>query len=155
VASGSGLCAIAALAAGAERVIAVDVDPMAVAAAELNAKANRVRLTSVGRDLLDEPPPDVDVILAGDCWYETGMAERVTSWLRRAAGEGIAVAIGDPRRTYLPIDELEELARYEVRTTTVLEDLDRKTGYVFAFRDPASGVEPRSSASSGSAVNGP
>jgi predicted nicotinamide N-methyase len=155
LASGSGLCAVAAMAAGAERVSAVDIDPMAIAAAELNAKANRVRLTVVERDLLDGPPPDVDLILAGDCWYETGMADRVTRWLRRAAGEGIQVLIGDPRRAYLPIDELTELARYEVRTTTVLEDLDQKTGYVYAFRDVEPASDPRSSASSGSAVSGP
>ena len=153
LASGSGLCAISAMAAGAERVIAVDIDPMAVAAAELNARANRSRLTVVERDLLDESPPDVEVILAGDCWYETGMADRVTGWLRRAAREGIDVVIGDPRRTYLPSEELTELARYDVRTTTVLEDLDQKTGYVFGFRD--AGPVPRSSASSGSAVSGP
>jgi predicted nicotinamide N-methyase len=79
------------------------------------------------------------------------MADRVTGWLRRAAGEGIDVVIGDPRRTYLPVDDLVELARYSVRTTTVLEDLDQKTGYVYAFRDAL----PRSSASNGSAVSGP
>lgn len=151
LASGSGLCAIGAAAAGAARVTAVDIDPMAAAATELNAKANRCRLTVVERDLLDEPAPDVDVILAGDCWYETGMAGRVTGWLRRAAGEGIDVVIGDPRRTYLPVDELVELARYSVRTTTVLEDLDQKTGYVYAFRD----AEPRRSFSNGAAVSGP
>jgi predicted nicotinamide N-methyase len=155
LASGSGLCAIAATMAGAERVTAVDIDPMAVAAAELNAKANRVRLTVIERDLLDEPAPEVDMILAGDCWYETGMADRVTDWLRRASGEGIDVLIGDPRRTYLPVDELVELAQYPVRTTTVLEDLDRKTGYVFGFRDVVLAPDPRSSASSGSAVSGP
>lgn len=155
LASGSGLCAIAAMAAGADRVTAVDIDPMAVAAAELNARANHVRLSVARRDLLDEPLPDVDVILAGDCWYETGMADRVTGWLRRAAADGIEVVIGDPRRSYLPVDELVELARYEVRTTTVLEDLAQKTGYVFAFRDSGAAVVPRRSASSGSAVSGP
>lgn len=155
LASGSGLCAIAAMEAGAARVTAVDIDPRAIAAAELNAKANRRRMTVVQRDLLDEPPPDVDVILAGDCWYETGMADRVTRWLRSAASAGIDVVIGDPGRTYLPIDELVELARYSVRTTTVLEDLDQKTGVVYAFR----GAEPvgdlSRSASNGAAVSGP
>jgi len=135
LASGSGLCAIAAMAAGASRVTAVDVDPMSAAAIELNARANTCRVTVAVRDLLDQHAPDIDVILAGDCWYETGMAERVTAWLRRARAAGIDVVIGDPRRAYLPVDELVELARYEVRTTTVLEDLDQKTGYVYAFRD--------------------
>jgi predicted nicotinamide N-methyase len=155
LASGSGLCAIAAMAAGATRVTAVDIDPMAAAAIELNAKANRCRVSVVERDLLAGPAPDADVILAGDCWYETGMAERVTAWLRRAASEGIEVVIGDPRRTYLPVDDLVELARYEVRTTTVLEDLAQKTGYIYAFRDDASGnTGPRRSTSSGPAVSG-
>jgi predicted nicotinamide N-methyase len=149
LASGSGLCAIAASAAGASRVTAVDIDPMAAAAIDLNARANRSRVTVVDRDLLDEAPPEVDVILAGDCWYETGMAQQVTAWLRRARAQGIDVVIGDPRRTYLPFDDLVELARYEVRTTTVLEDLDQKTGYVFAFRE----ADPRRSASSGSALS--
>jgi predicted nicotinamide N-methyase len=150
LASGSGLCAIAASAAGASRVTAVDIDPMAAAAIDLNARANRSRVTVVDRDLLDEAPPEVDVILAGDCWYETGMAQQVTAWLRRARAQGIDVVIGDPRRTYLPVDDLVELARYEVRTTTVLEDLDQKAGYVFAFRE----ADPRSAASSGSVLSG-
>src|ERR671919_1415475 len=41
LASGSGLCAIAAAQAGAQRVAAVDIDTFAVAAITLNARANR------------------------------------------------------------------------------------------------------------------
>ena len=81
LATGSGLCAIAAMQAGAPAVTAADIDPFAVAAVALNARANRQRLTVIGRDVLDDPPPDVDVILAGDCWYEARLAERVLPWL--------------------------------------------------------------------------
>ena len=84
--------------------------------------------------MLDDEPPDTDVILAGDCWYEARLAERVLPWLRRARAAGIDVLVGDPGRRYLPADELVELARYEVRTTTELEDLDRKDGRVYALR---------------------
>ena len=140
LASGSGLCAIAALAAGAASATAVDVDAHAAAAIRLNARANGRRVTVIRRDILDEDPPDVDVILAGDCWYEAGLARRVTSWLRRASDAGIEVLVGDPGRTYLPVDELVELATYDVRTTTELEDLDRKQAWVYAL--PAIGGPP-------------
>ena len=44
--------------------------------------------------------------------------------------------MGDPGRRYLPVDELVELARYEVRTTTELEDLERKDGRVYTLAPP-------------------
>jgi predicted nicotinamide N-methyase len=132
--SGSGLCAIAARRAGAGAVIGADIDPFATAAIELNARANRQRVAAVRRDALDHEPPDVDVILAGDCWYETTLAERALPWLSRARDLGIDVLIGDPGRRYLPTNELVELASYEVRTTTELEDLDRKRAQVYAIR---------------------
>jgi predicted nicotinamide N-methyase len=135
LASGSGLCAIAAMQAGATHAIAADIDPFAVAAIPLNARANGTRLTVVGRDVLDEDPPDADVVLAGDCWYETGLADRATAWLRRVRAAGIDVLLGDPGRRYLPIESIVELGRYDVRTTTVLEDLEHKQGYVFTLRD--------------------
>jgi predicted nicotinamide N-methyase len=69
-------------------------------------------------------PPDVDVILAGDTWYEGRLAERVLPWLRSAAARGTRVLLGDPGRRYLPASGLSELARYDVRTTTTLEDRD-------------------------------
>ena len=143
LASGSGLCAIASMLAGAAEATGADIDPFAAAAIELNARANGRRVTVVRRDALDEEPPDVDVILAGDCWYEGGLAGRVLPWLRRARDRGIDVLAGDPGRRYLPADQLVELASYEVRTTTELEDLERKQGRVYALQEaglpPATG----------------
>jgi predicted nicotinamide N-methyase len=137
VASGSGLCAIAALDAGAGHTTAVDIDPFAVAAIGLNAKAAGHRLTTVERDILDEEPPDVDVILAGDVCYEAGLAERMIPWLRRARARGVDILLGDPGRRYLPAAGLVELATYEVRTTTELEDMERKRGWVYGLAIPA------------------
>ena len=125
VASGSGLCAIAAVQAGATEVTAVDIDPFAVEAIGINARANRVRVDVIRADLLDDEPPDVDVILAGDCWYEESFANRMTAWLLRAHERGIDVRIGDPGRRYLPPNTFHEIATYEVRSTTDLEDLGR------------------------------
>lgn len=133
LASGSGLVAIAALQAGATEASGIDIDAFAAAAMALNAKANGVRLGLVRRDVLEEPPPDADIVLAGDCWYDATLAERVLPWLRRAQARGIEVLVGDPGRRYLPAGDLAELARYEVRTTTELEDLELKEGRVYAL----------------------
>jgi len=134
VGTGSGLVAIVAAQAGAERVSAVDIDPFAEAAVGLNARANRVRLAYSTRDLLDDPPPAVDVLLAADTWYEGPVAERFMPWLRASAAAGVRVLIGDPGRKYLPdpVDAgLVELARYDVRTTTTLEDREVVEARVF------------------------
>jgi predicted nicotinamide N-methyase len=137
LASGSGLCAIASMNAGAAAATAADIDPFAVSAIELNASANGRRVTVARRDVLDEEPPEADVILAGDCWYEAGLAERVMPWLHAARDRGIDVFVGDPGRRYLPTGELIELASYEVRTTTELEDLDLKRGAVYVLKPTA------------------
>lgn len=134
LASGSGLCAIAAIRAGATRAAAADIDRFALAAIELNARANGCRLDVVGRDVLDDGPPDADVILAGDCWYEAQLADRVLPWLQRAVAHGVDVLVGDPGRTYLPAESLVELATYEVRTTSDLEDMRRRDARVYALR---------------------
>ncbi len=134
LASGSGLCAIASMRAGATQATGADIDGFAAAAIELNARANDCRVAVVRRDVLDEEPPDVDVVLAGDCWYDAGLAERVLPWLQRVRDAGIDVVVGDPGRRYLPVDHLNELAEYEVRTTTELEDLELKQGRVYALR---------------------
>lgn len=134
LASGSGLCAIAAMRAGAISAAASDIDPFAIAAIRLNANANGCRVATVGRDVLDEAPPDAEVILAGDCWYDAELARRVLPWLRQAHERGIEVLIGDPGRAHLPVDDLVELATYEVRTTSDLEDMQRTRAAVYRLR---------------------
>jgi predicted nicotinamide N-methyase len=134
-ATGSGLVGIVAARAGAAEVTAVDVDPFAEAAVALNTRANGVRMKYATGDLLDEPPPDVDVVLAADTWYEAALAERVLPWLRAAAANGSRVLVGDPGRKYLPDPEavgFVELASYLVRTTTTLEDGEVVRSRVFA-----------------------
>jgi predicted nicotinamide N-methyase len=141
LASGSGLCAIAAMHAGASSATGADLDAFAAAAIELNARANGHRVAVVRRDVLDEDLPEADIVLAGDCWYDAGLAQRVLPWLQRARAGGIDVLVGDPGRRYLPTEALVELASYEVRTTTELEDLDQKQGRVFSLRPAHEGAE--------------
>jgi predicted nicotinamide N-methyase len=134
LATGSGLCALAAARVGAARVQGVDVDPVAVAAARLNAERNGVEVLVEQRDVLDEPlAPDVDVVLAGDVFYDAAMAERVQPWLVDAARRGARVLLGDPGRHYLPRLLLTELAAYDLTTTRELEGVLVKTTRVYTF----------------------
>jgi predicted nicotinamide N-methyase len=125
------LCAIAAMRAGAQDVEANDIDPFAIAAIALNTRANRCRVDVALRDALEDEPPDVDVILAADCWYNAELAGRVLPWLERADAAGIEVLIGDPGRDHLPRQALVEVATYDVRTTSDLEDMRLTQGHVY------------------------
>ncbi|MFN3609368.1 MAG: class I SAM-dependent methyltransferase [Hyphomonas sp.] len=121
IACGSGMVGIAAAAAGASAVWVNDIDPICEAAAALNAEANGVSLSWRGSNLLEAPPADVEVILAGDIFYEMTMAARFLDWLRQAAAGGIAVYAGDPGRAYAPAEETGLLAEYDIATTLELE----------------------------------
>ncbi len=132
--SGSGLCAIVAAQSGAASVVACDIDPFAVAAIGLNARANRVRVATARGDALAADPPDVDVILAGDCSYDARLTDRVMVWLDGARAAGVHVLLGDPGRRHLRTDQLAEIAIYDVRSTTALEDLDLSSGRVYTLR---------------------
>ena len=132
-AAGSGLCAIAAMMAGAAEALACDIDPFCRAAVAVNAQANGVRVDCVIADLLDAPPPRVDVILAGDICYEKSLSERVLTWLKAARAQGTEILIGDPGRTYFPRQGLVHLAQYQVRTTRELEDFEIKNTGVWTL----------------------
>lgn len=121
-ATGSGLVGIAAMKAGATSVLCADIDPFCGAAVATNARANGVALSFVADDLLDTPPPEVEILCAGDVFYEKPMAGRVLAWLTLAADRGTRVLVGDPLRTYFPTSGFDLLAEYQVPTTRELED---------------------------------
>jgi predicted nicotinamide N-methyase len=133
-ACGSGIVGIAAMKAGAEKVLCADIDAYCEAAVALNAEANGVACGFTGEDLLHAPPPAwAAVILAGDICYEKPLAERVVAWLRAARAAGATVLIGDPGRSYFPRSGLDKLAEYQVPTTRELEDMAVKKTAVWAL----------------------
>jgi predicted nicotinamide N-methyase len=134
-AAGSGICAIAAMKAGAARAVACEVDPFCAPAIALNAAANDVVVETLIADLLEAPAPAFDLILAGDICYEQSLAGRVLAWLEAAYAAGARVLIGDPGRSYFPRQGLVKLAAYSVPVTRELEDMEiRRTG-VWTFPD--------------------
>jgi predicted nicotinamide N-methyase len=132
LASGSGIVAIAAKLSGAGGVTAVDIDPYAIAAIELNASANGVTLLKLQGDIIGQPL-QADVLLVGDLFYEREIADPLFSWLKQCQRAGILVLIGDPGRTYLPKEGLIELACYQIEVSRELEDQDIKVTRVWGL----------------------
>ena len=132
-ASGSGLVAIAAMKAGAASVLAADIDGFAGAAMALNSAANGVGLEIVTDNLLGRPMPGIDVLLAGDIFYEWPASRDIFAWFESLAAAGTTVLIGDPDRLYLPKQKLHRLADYEVPVTRALEDFSIKKTAVWGL----------------------
>jgi predicted nicotinamide N-methyase len=131
-ASGSGLIAIAAAKAGAAEVEASDVDAFAVAAIEANAAENDVGVGPRLENLIGADD-GWEVVLAGDIAYEKDFADAAMDWLASLARRGASVLIGDPRRSYLPLDRLDCVIEYSVPVTRELEDSEIKRTGVFRF----------------------
>jgi len=137
LASGSGLVGIVAARCGAKTVVANDIDPFAEAACGLNAALNGVTLRFDGADRLSGEVPDVEVILAGDIFYEQGMSTAMLGFLRRAQAQGVTVFFGDPQRSYLPREGLRRVAQYDIATQTAIEDRPHKTVSIWGLAPDA------------------
>lgn len=138
LASGSGLVAIAAMKAGARRVVAADIDRFACTAIALNASANGVTVSTATTDLLAAGElPIAQAVLAGDIFYERDTAERALAFLMRMQAAGALVLIGDPGRSYLPKERLTARADYRVPVTRELEDSEIKHTVVWGLREAA------------------
>lgn len=137
-AAGGGIEAIAAARAGAEAVLANDIDPIALVACGLNAGLNDEALQVCGDDLLAGGAPlgweRPDVVLAGDVCYDREMAARVIPWLQHWAEAGVTVLMADPGRSYLPEGPgLDVVASYEVPTSRAVEDAEIRRTRIFQW----------------------
>jgi len=125
--SGSGISAIAAAKTGAARILAADIDALALAATELNARANTVSIETTSDDLLTSADwRRMEVVIIGDLFYERELADRVLAFIAAVKSSGSTVLIGDPQRSYFPRDRFERLAEYQVPVTRELEDAELK-----------------------------
>ncbi len=157
LASGSGLAAIAALRAGAAQAWAVEIDPLAAAAIELNAGSNGVRVRVILDDVLDRGLADLlaptgpsaptfapaeTVVIAGDVFYSQAMAARVLTFLRRAARDGASVLVGDPGRAYFPDRYFTPITSFTVPVNPELESTTSKTVTIYRI-NPRGAASPR------------
>lgn len=133
MASGSGLVAIAAMRAGAASALAADIDAFAGHAARLNAALNAVTVETTDADLIGADVPH-DVVLVGDLFYDRDLAPRVLAWIEGLHAQGRTVLIGDPGRTYLPKERLEQVVAYDIPVSRALEDAEVKRAAVWRLR---------------------
>lgn len=105
--TGSGIAALAAARAGAKTVIALDLDPIARRAAELNAEHNGVEIETSAT-----APETWDLMLAADVLYETGLRD----WLMETARTRGPILLADPERTGTPRLDLPVLTRMSATT---------------------------------------
>ncbi|HVJ90048.1 MAG TPA: hypothetical protein VM580_09600, partial [Labilithrix sp.] len=112
---------------------------LARTATELAAEANGVALEVTTRDIVGDPLEGVEVVLAGDVWYERAPAARFRRWFRRLASRSVSVFTSDAGRHYAP-RRARELARYEVPTPFDLEAQAARTTRVLAIEGEVSAV---------------
>jgi predicted nicotinamide N-methyase len=128
--AGCGIAGIAAAKAGAAHVTATEIDPLAVVAIEMNARLNDAAVEPSREDVIQTGRCDWQVLLAADVCYWISNAD----WLHRLAGHDGLVLIGDPGRPGLDKSNLQELARYRVRTVPEIERYSIKEAAVYCFR---------------------
>jgi predicted nicotinamide N-methyase len=127
--AGCAVAAIAALRAGALQATAVDIDPLALRAAQENARLNGVALSTAR-----EVPADYDLLLASDVLYEVGNRDFVLGELAR----GRELLLSDPLRPGAPRLALAPTAEYEVKT---LPDVDYPVGRAVVYRCMGAGAD--------------
>ena len=126
-AAGSGVAAVAAMKAGAAYALAVDIDELALTAAQMNAALNGVVVDVADGIDMEKPVKKFDLIIAGDVCYQQAMSAKLLRWLYLCIASGTRVIMADPGRAYVPREGLRELAVYEVPTSRDLEDRDSRT----------------------------
>lgn len=134
---GCGIAGIAALRAGARKVIANDTDPVALWMSARNAAANGFAsgLESEEKDLLRVPPsPEIEVILVGDMFYDRTVSAAMVDWLGKARTQGTKVFIADACRPFAPKTDVTTLLEATYPTNADLEGRAERAVRLLSFR---------------------
>nr|XP_032521856.1 electron transfer flavoprotein beta subunit lysine methyltransferase-like [Danaus plexippus plexippus]XP_032521857.1 electron transfer flavoprotein beta subunit lysine methyltransferase-like [Danaus plexippus plexippus] len=87
VGSGCGAGAIAAALVGTKRVLANDIDPVAVMAIKMNAELNNVEVQTDTNNYIGTECEEFDAILIGDMFYDEDFGNMLFGWLRDLASQ--------------------------------------------------------------------
>ena len=146
---GGGAIAIAALMSGARRVLANDIDPMALEATEINAEINGVSQKMIElcskdylnvQQLLPQDWDAFDVLLVGDMYFDRELGQAVgqlaSTFMSSSSGDrgSKSVFIGDPGRWFLTEHRPPNLccrAKFELPENVRRENSGMCHGYVF------------------------
>jgi predicted nicotinamide N-methyase len=116
--SGSGVAGIAALKAGAERVLACDIDEDAQVSTRVNASLNEVVMDI--RSDFNDIEDDIDIILVADVLYDRENLPWLAQFLERAP----RVLVADSRVRNFNFPGYSKLAEYESSTLPDLDEFD-------------------------------
>jgi predicted nicotinamide N-methyase len=124
---GCGLASVVCARTGARRVIANDIDPVALEVAAANAQANGVLLECNDNDLLAAPAGiAADVVLVADLFYTQAQAEQLMGFLWHQHAAGAMVIISDGGRPFAPREGVRELARETMVVNRELEGVGER-----------------------------
>jgi predicted nicotinamide N-methyase len=127
--AGCAVEAIAAMRACAASAVAADIDPLAAAAARLNAGLNGLTVDTTAADLVGERV-DADIVLAGDVFYDADLATRALQWLQRL---DVPVLIGDPARGFLDTRRVILVATYRAHADGDTTGATLRDTHVYKF----------------------
>lgn len=108
--AGGGIVSLAALKAGAAKVLATEIDPWAIVACAENLRAYEERVELSCEDWIGRPLPRGTILLCGDMSYERSLCDRLLAWFEEL--EDCTILIGDPGRGFIERECFEELATY-------------------------------------------
>ncbi|CAG9568759.1 unnamed protein product [Danaus chrysippus] len=117
VGSGCGATAIAAALRGTKRVLANDIDPVAVMAIKMNAELNNVEVQTDTNNYIGTNCEEFDTILIGDMFYDEDFGNMLFTWLRELASKDKMILVGDPGRhglTKKRLSQMTLLAQYKM-----------------------------------------
>jgi predicted nicotinamide N-methyase len=130
---GGGIAAIAAARAGAQSVIANDVDEWALATTRIAAERQGLTIEPMLGDLTanNAKQPAVDLVLCSDLAYEKRKAYRQRRFLQKSRSNGARVLVADAGRKYFETDGLLLIATYNIGVPKDLEGVDERVARVY------------------------
>ena len=133
VGAGGGVSSLAAAKAGAARVVANDIDPLALGTVRLAAEAQGLEVETLLGDLTATPElvTGLDIVIAGDLAYEQQEAAQQLGLLRVAARGGAWVLAGNAGRTWFDPAGMEPVAEYRLAVPRDLEGVDERIARVY------------------------
>lgn len=139
VGTGGGVSSFGAARAGARRVVAMDIDPWALAVTRLGAMRQDVHVETHEGDITRTPDvlDGFAVILCADMAYDRSSAAAERAAIQRAVARGATALLADAGRTYFETTGLELMAELTIDVVADLEGTDRKLTRVWRMRPPA------------------
>lgn len=133
---GCGVVGIAAAKAGAVRIIANDIDPVALEIVRRNAAANAVSLEPCPFDLTEKQDDStVDIIFVADMFYHRTASAALVAFLRQAQKKGTAVLIADSNRPFTPDTGITVMMQETVPVSMELEGVPHREVRLLALAD--------------------